>query len=84
MLLITHGDLLEEMLKVSLAHAPLSLSLSKISADSVAGWDQLALDFAPGLLPRVDKWSQLISSDFFFLPRAYPRHSFRSSSKSPA
>lgn len=66
MLLITHGDLLEEMLRVSLAHAPLSLSLSKISADSVAGWDQLALDFAPGLLPRADKWSQLISSDFFF------------------
>ena len=66
MLLITHCDLLEEMLRVSLAHAPLSLSLSKISADSVAGWDQLALDFAPGLLPRADKWSQLISSDFFF------------------
>ena len=85
MLLITHGDLLEEMLRVSLAHAPLSWFLSKISADSVAGWDQLALDFAPGLLPRADKWSQLISSDFFFLlPRAYPRQSFRSSSKIPS
>lgn len=71
MLLITHGDLLEEMLRVSLAHAPLSLSLSKISADSVAGWDQLALDFAPGLLPRVDKWSQLISSDFFFFSHVH-------------
>lgn len=50
-------------------------------------WDQLVLDFAPVLLPRADKWSQLISSDFFFFffcPRVYPRQGFRSSSKSPA
>lgn len=32
------------------------------SADSVVGWDQLVLDFAPGLLPRAGKWSQLIPS----------------------
>lgn len=49
----------------------------------MAGWDQLALDFAPRLLPRADKWSQLISRDVF-RPRAYPRQGFRSSSKSPA
>lgn len=63
------------------------LSNRTFSADSVAGWDQLVLDFAPGLLPRAGKWSQLIPSappSHLPYPRAYPRQGFRSSSKSPA
>lgn len=59
------------------------MSAEAFSADSVAGWDQLAVDFALRLLPRADKWSQPILSDVF-RPRAYPRQGFRSSSKSPA
>lgn len=76
-------DLLEKCLEYFLPHTPRSLSPQAFSADSVAGWDQLAVDFAPRLLPRADKWSQLISSDVF-RPRAYPRQGFRNSSKSPA
>lgn len=76
-------DLLEKCLEYFLPHTPRSLSPQAFSADSVAGWDQLAVDFAPRLLPRADKWSQLISSNVF-RPRAYPRQGFRNSSKSPA
>lgn len=71
------------MRRVSLGHTPHSLSPQAFSADSVAGWDQLAVDFAPRLLPRADKWSQLLSSNVF-RPRAHPRQGFRNSSKSPA